>query len=91
MKDCLSCKNRKDVSDGMKKFGCFGFCKTKFYYLWKRYRNCRTFKDLLKPYLLGREADIALDMEDFGSLRELFILLFDREPEKALELLEDKK
>jgi len=34
----------------------------------------------LSKFLLSRESDIALEMEDFGCLKELFVEIFGREP-----------
>jgi len=35
----------------------------------------------LQVWLLGRERDIADGVEDFGELRDLFMMTFNREPE----------
>lgn len=35
---------------------------------------------ILADYLLAHEADIALDIEDFGNLRGVFIETFNRKP-----------
>ncbi len=47
----------------------------------RRQRDCSspTFRET-KMWLLGREADIAVGLEDLGELRALFVSLFGREP-----------
>ena len=35
---------------------------------------------ILKEFLISREYDIFLEMEDFGGLKEVFIELIGREP-----------
>ena len=39
----------------------------------------------LRYFLLARESDIAFDIEDFGDLKNLFHLVFDRWPQKGLQ------
>ena len=36
----------------------------------------------LRDWLIGREEDIAWDMEDIGDLREVFEFIVGREPKK---------
>lgn len=36
---------------------------------------------VLADYLLAHESDIALDVNDFGTLRSVFIETFNRKPE----------
>jgi hypothetical protein len=43
--------------------------------------NYDSFDNLL-DFLLARETDIALDIEDFGTLKGIFIDLFDTEPKE---------
>jgi hypothetical protein len=37
-------------------------------------------KQAVKPYLLNHEGDITIDFEDFGVLKELFYIIFNRKP-----------
>ena len=39
--------------------------------------------EILQSFLLCREHDIAIDWEDFGGLRDIFIEIFTREPKEA--------
>jgi hypothetical protein len=39
----------------------------------------------LKEFLLSREDDIALEMEDFGNLKSVFQDVIGREPEKVAQ------
>jgi hypothetical protein len=39
----------------------------------------------LRSFLLARELDIAFGIENFGELKNLFHLLFDRWPQKGVQ------
>ena len=48
----------------------------------KSYKLPKSVFDDLINYLLDAEKDIAWDVEGFGSLNDIFIEIFEREPKK---------
>jgi hypothetical protein len=37
----------------------------------------------MQEYLKSHESDIAYEINDFGDLKDIFMMVFDREPEKV--------